>query len=144
MKQAIATLFAAVLILAFAGPAHANDMKLTATPNAGGSSPSVVLNWVQGIVPANSTCPSGSGSTAVTANVILRGSATGGETTLTTITTPGITYTDSAVTPGTTYFYEVEATNCAGTSGPSNEVSVTIPNPLAPAPPTDLTVTTQQ
>lgn len=51
-----------------------------------------------------------------------------------------LTYTDTAVVAGTTYWYEVTAVNSAGESGPSNEVSATVPL-LVPAAPSGLTAT---
>jgi hypothetical protein len=140
MKRAI---LAVAILLAVAGTANAGGTALKAKANAAGTPPAVVLTWTQGTVPAGSTCPSGSGSTAVTGNVILRGTTAGGETVLATLTSPATTYTDTSVTPGTSYFYTVEAVNCTGTSGASNEATLIIPNPQAPNPPTGLTVTTQ-
>ena len=51
-----------------------------------------------------------------------------------------LTYTDTAVVAGTTYWYEVTAVNSVGESGPSNEVSATVPL-LVPAAPSGLTAT---
>ena len=105
---------------------------------------SVTLSWTQAVVPAGATCPSGSGSIAVTANTIYRGTTSGSETSYATLSTPATTYTDTGVTAGASYVYEVTATNCASESAKSNEVSATIPNPLPPGAPTGLTVTGSQ
>ena len=47
---------------------------------------------------------------------------------------PTSPYVDNTVVGGKTYFYEVTATNAAGESGPSNEVTATITVSLPPAP----------
>jgi fibronectin type 3 domain-containing protein len=49
------------------------------------------------------------------------------------------TYHDTALSPGNTYFYEVQATNAAGSSAFSNAFQATTPTP--PAPPTNLVAT---
>src|SRR5262249_41017218 len=60
---------------------------------------------------------------------VLRGTATGGPygTVATNVTSTN--YTDTGLTNGTTYYYVVTATNSAGTSGNSSEVSAA-PQPL--------------
>jgi outer membrane protein assembly factor BamB len=64
-----------------------------------------------------------SGTAPITYN-LWRGTATGGETLLTSgLSATG--YVDNGVTNGTTYYYEVTATNVAGTSGFSGEASAT-------------------
>jgi chitinase len=40
---------------------------------------------------------------------------------------PGTAYADAAVSPGSTYWYEVRASNTAGTSAPSTPASATVP-----------------
>ena len=67
-----------------------------------------------------------------TGYTILRGTATGTETILTTIpaTVPVTKYMDTTGTGGTTYFYEVEGTNPAANppvTPASNEVSALFP-----------------
>lgn len=74
----------------------------------------------------------------VTSYNVMRGTASGAEILLTTSTAAN--YTDSSVVEGTTYFYVVSAVNAAGTSGASNEVSVSIPL-TAPSAPTNLVAT---
>lgn len=76
---------------------------------------SVTLNW--------SGPPAG--TPAITTYTIYRGNSSGGESMLTTVSGPGTQYTDSAVTPGTSYYYQVTATNSAGTSAMSAETSAT-------------------
>ncbi len=52
-------------------------------------------------------------------------------------TGPGTSYTDTAVSNGTTYYYVVQASNSAGTSGNSNQASAT-PTVAIPAAPSNL------
>jgi fibronectin type 3 domain-containing protein len=74
-------------------------------------------------------------SSGATGYLVLRGITGGGP--YTQIATPtGASYTDSGLKNGTTYFYVVAATNSAGTSGNSAEVSAT---PAAPT--ADVTIT---
>lgn len=47
--------------------------------------------------------------------------------------TGNVTFVDTAVTLGSTYQYRVRAVNVAGSSGPSNTVTVTVAPPAAPA-----------
>jgi hypothetical protein len=53
--------------------------------------------------------------------------ATGTYTTITTTGANATTYSDTGVTDGTLYYYQVSATNSAGDSAYSNEVSGTTP-----------------
>jgi fibronectin type 3 domain-containing protein len=95
---------------------------LIATP---GSS-SVALAWL--------TVP------GVTSYNVLRGTTSGGETLLTSVSSSASTYTDDSVTNGTTYYYEITGTNSTGTGAPSNEASAE-PAASAPPAPTNLTAT---
>jgi fibronectin type 3 domain-containing protein len=61
------------------------------------------------------------GGSAVTGYQVLRGTASGAETLLTTTTARS--YDDSAPAAGQTYYYKVTATNAAGTSPSSGEVA---------------------
>lgn len=96
---------------------------------------SVTLTWA----------PNSTGDPVTTYN-ILRGTATGAEsstpigTVAASACTTSCTYTDSTVVGGTTYFYEITATNSGGTSGPSPEVSFSVPF-FAPAVPNKPTIT---
>jgi cellulose 1,4-beta-cellobiosidase len=66
----------------------------------------------------------------------MRGTASGGEAAIASgVTTTS--FTDTTVSNGTPYFYEVEASNSGGTSGPSGEISATPTGP--PAAPQGLT-----
>lgn len=98
----------------------------------------VTLTWTQSPNPTctPTACP-------VTGNQVLRGTATGQETLLATLSTPSTQYVDNTVQAGLTYFYEVTAVNANGASGPSAEVSAVIPNQVVPNAPTGLTATPQ-
>ena len=75
----------------------------------------VTLSW---------SAPSSNGGSAITNYNIYKGTASGGETLLTTLGNV-LAYTDMAVTNGQTYYYQVTAVNSVGESGRSNEVSAT-------------------
>jgi len=65
-----------------------------------------------------------SGSSAVKTYQILRGTASGAETLLTTVNAPQTRYDDLSATDTTkTYYYKVIATNRIGSSPPNNEIS---------------------
>jgi len=64
---------------------------------------------------------------------VLRGTASGGETLLSTVSST--TYQDTAVTNGVPYYYEVAGVNSTGTGEVSNEASAT-PVAAAPSAPT--------
>jgi hypothetical protein len=96
-----------------------------------GTTPCVLLNWVQGVVP--------SGAPAVTANNVYRGTTSGSETLLTSLTSPSTSYADTSVVVGNTYYYEVTALNPLE-SGKSSEAVAAL---LAPNAPSGLTTTPQ-
>ncbi|MGD0733387.1 MAG: fibronectin type III domain-containing protein, partial [Terracidiphilus sp.] len=85
---------------------------------ATGGNTAVALSWL--------TVP------GATSYNILRGTASGGETLLTSVSSSASSYTDTAVTNGVTYYYEITGTNSTGTGAPSNEASAT---PVSSAPP---------
>ena len=106
------------------GSAPGAPSSLTAT--AGNATAS--LNWT-------------AGSGAVSYNVY-RGTTAGGESA--TAVATGVTvmpYNDPGLTNGTTYYYKVKSVNGFGTSGYSNEASVTPSAPAVPAAPRMLTQT---
>jgi fibronectin type 3 domain-containing protein len=80
---------------------------LVATPGNG----SVALTWT-----------AGAGATSYS---IYRGTTSGGEGTTPVGTATSNSFTDTGLTNGTTYYYKVSATNSAGTSAQSSEVSAT-------------------
>lgn len=87
----------------------------------------VNLNWAAPV-----------GSTVVSYD-IKRGLVKGEEVSIGSSTTPS--YVDTAnLIEGTTYFYVVDSVNSAGESGPSNEVTATVPFSI-PGAPTNLVAT---
>jgi fibronectin type 3 domain-containing protein len=89
------------------GTAPATPAGLVATAGNG----SVALSWTA--------------SSGATSYSIYRGTTAGGEGTTPVATTTTNSYTDTGLTNGTTYYYKVSATNSAGTSAQSSEVSAT-------------------
>ena len=89
--------------------------------------------------PTGLTATAGNGSVALawtasagaTSYSIYRGTAPGGEGTTPVGTSTTNSFTDTGLTNGTTYYYKVSASNSAGTSALSSEVSAT---PSASAP----------
>src|SRR5580693_6736938 len=83
--------------------------------------------------PAGLTASTGNGavtlawtaSAGATSYSIYRGTAAGGEGTTPVGTSTTTSFTDTGLTNGTTYYYEVSASNSAGTSALSSEVSAT-------------------
>ena len=73
------------------------------------------------------------GTPAITTYTIYRGTSSGGESMLATVSGPATQYTDSAVTPGTAYYYQVTASNSAGTSAASAEASAIPGGTTSPA-----------
>lgn len=122
---------------------------LVVVPAAKAQTHTVTLAWTPSVVtPSNPPAP-------VLSYTILKGTTSGGEGSFVTVPvaslpacptgTPAgkLCYIDSAVVNGTTYFYEIVATNSAGSSIPSSEISAVIPlpNPTVPAAPQGLTGT---
>jgi hypothetical protein len=130
MKKAAIALFSVLALTLIAIGVQGQKLKATATAH------SATLNWTQGTVPGNCVpaCP-------VTGNNVYRAASPGAEgtTPYAVLSSPVTTFTDTAVTGGLTYYYMVTAVNSGGESGKSNEASVTIPNAVAPNPPTGLT-----
>ena len=80
------------------------------------------------------TAPTSGG--APSSYIVMRSTTSGGETAI----AGGVTttsFTDTTVSNGATYYYEIEATNSGGTSGPSNEAFASPTGP--PAAPQSLT-----
>lgn len=87
-------------------------------------------------------------SSGVTGYNVYRGSIAGGEsgTPVNSALITGTTFSDTGVLATQTYFYVVKAfcpTCSPNLSGPSNEVSATVPADPQPAPPTGVTLTAQ-
>ncbi len=101
------------------GPLTPGSPSLSANPGSG----TVHLSW---------TVPSGSGITNYNVN---RGTASGGETLLTTVGNV-TSYDDNAVSDGVTYYYLVAAVNPYGPGLPSAEASATPGSPAPNSPPT--------
>jgi fibronectin type 3 domain-containing protein len=89
----------------------------------------IILTW---------STPTTNGGSAVTGYIVYRGTSSGSEAVYVTLPVQ-LSYTDNRVNTTTTYFYEVTATNEAGSSGFSNEVSGRpSSNPSVPSAPLNL------
>ena len=96
----------------------------SATPYTTAGAPRLTAtSGVKTQVPLSWTVPSNGGQ-PILGYRIFRGTASGGEVLIQTIST-GTTYVDSTVTGGTTYWYRVAAYTSAGDGALSNEVSAT-------------------
>ena len=80
----------------------------------------VSLSWI---------IPASNGGSAITSYNVYRGTSSGGETLLTSVSASTTSYTDGTVTNGQAYFYKVTAVNSVGQSPQSNEANAT---PVAP------------
>ena len=95
--------------------------EVSATPTTLPGTPTLVATAGKGQVKLTWTAPT-DGGTPLTGYAIYRGTATGAETLVQTIST-GTSYVDTNVAAGSSYFYEVAAVNRNGTGARSNEVS---------------------
>jgi fibronectin type 3 domain-containing protein len=115
----------------------ANSAEVSATPAAPVSAPNAPTGVVATAGNAQVTL-SWNASVGATSYVVKRGTASGGP--YTQVGTPTTTsFTDSGLTNGTKYFYVIEASNSAGLSANSAEVSATPTAPTATTP--DVTIT---
>ncbi len=130
MKVVIMTLV--LLSMGLSVPAQKAKKPLKATLTAH----SVTLTWGVSTVPT--------GAPPVTGYNVYRGTVPGGEGS-TPLASPGnvLTFVDSTVTAGGNFCYQVTGVSTGGESGKSNEVCLTIPNIVAPNPPTNLAGTVQ-
>jgi hypothetical protein len=78
------------------------------------------------------------GGTPITGYKLYRGTSSGGETLLTTVSASTTNYNDTGLTNGTSYYYRVAAVNAIGTSQTSNEVALTPAVKAAPSAPRKL------
>jgi len=69
------------------------------------------------------SAPSSNGGTTITGYKVFRGTSSGGESYLITVT--GLSYTNTGLTNGQTYYYQVCAVSAVGDGPNSNEVSAT-------------------
>jgi fibronectin type 3 domain-containing protein len=112
---------------------------VTATPQSGSvTAPGAPTNLTSvgqaGQIQLTWDAPANDGHSPITNYAILRGTAVGQETLLTTVGNV-TSYVDTSVVVGTRYFYEVEAVNAVGPSNPSGETSAAA-NSGVPSPPT--------
>ncbi len=78
-------------------------------------------------------------SPGATSYNIYRGTTSGGEGTTPVGTSTSTGFTDTGLTNGTQYYYKISATNSAGTSAQSGEVTA-IPTTTSPPPPSSLQI----
>lgn len=101
---------------------------VTLYPNQGGSQhcsstiPIAPTDLSATAVPPTQVNLSWTASTGATGYNILRGITSTGESSTPVGTTTGTTFSDTGLTQGKTYYYVIQATNCAGKSSNSNEV----------------------
>jgi hypothetical protein len=107
------------------GISRVDQITITA---ATGSLPGDPMN-LTGVAGSGQVALSWTASTGATSYHVYRGTVFDGEATtpIATVTSPS--YTDTSVTNGTLYFYEVAAANGVGTSGDTDQITMT---PMAP------------
>lgn len=96
----------------------------SATPGAG----KVTLSW---------SAPTSNGGSALTGYVVYDGTTATPATKVTTVSSTTTSVSVSGLTAGTTYYFDVVATNTAGSSTPSNVLSA-VPSVAPPSAPTSL------
>jgi subtilase family serine protease len=99
---------------------------------ASGGNAVVNLSW---------SAPASNGGSAITSYRIYRGTSSGAETLLTSVS-PTTSYSDTGVTSGITYYYEVTAVNVPGEGPRSNEASAAPTTSTVPTAPRNLTART--
>ena len=80
------------------------------------------------------SAPSDDGGSAITEYKIYRGTSSGGESYLTSVSVPTTYYKDTTVTNGQTYYYQVSAVNYVGEGEKSNEKSAAPASKQIPTP----------
>jgi len=115
----------AVSLQGWVGPGHSPGATVAASPTltVTPGPTSNALSW---------TSPSDNGSW-VYEYQIYRGTSSGGETLLATVTAPNLTYVDYGLTAGTTYYYKVAAVNGEG-QGRASAEQTGVPQAGNPAP----------
>lgn len=104
------------------GSALSNEIQ--AVPAAGGPGTAPAAPTGLSAAPGNgSIAVSWSASTGAASYSVYRGTAPGGQGSTAVGTVTGTSFTDTGLTNGTRYYYKVRATNAAGSSGLSAEVS---------------------
>lgn len=103
------------------GISRLDEVTVTA---AAGALPSDPTN-LAGVAASGQVALSWTASAGATAYNVYRGTAFDGEATTPIATVTAPSYTDRSVANGTLYFYEVAATNGAGISGDSNQLTMT-------------------
>ena len=103
------------------GISRVDEITVTA---ATGSLPSDPTN-LTGVAGSDQVALSWTASTGATSYNVYRGTVFDGEATTPIATVSSPSYTDTSVTNGTLYFYEVAATNSVGTSGDTNQITMT-------------------
>ncbi|MDE1862849.1 MAG: fibronectin type III domain-containing protein [Thaumarchaeota archaeon] len=107
------------------GTTTATDPSAPTSLVAAGGDAQISLSW---------SAPSSDGGSAITGYNIYRGTASGGETKYSSVSSSQTAYNDTSVTNGIKYYYEVTAVNAVGESARSGEASAT-PQTDATAPP---------
>lgn len=124
------------------GSPQANNLISYISQPASPTTPSTPQNLVatggNNLVSLSWQAPSSTGGSAITSYTISRGTSSGGEVLLTSVSGNTLSYQDNAVTNGQTYYYYVNAVNSVGASSRSNEVSVAPISPTAPSAPQNL------
>lgn len=126
MKKALAVILMVICSVAVMGSKPANaGMHLFAVPQTGSSGHSVALTCTPGVV--------ASGQDPATSFNFKRSATTGGPYALEGSAST-CAFTDTNVSAGQKWFYIATGVNAGGESGPSNEVSATIPTFPPPTP----------
>jgi endoglucanase len=102
----------------------ANSSQASATPQATVTIPAAPTN-LSGIAGNAQVALSWTASTGATSYTVKRATTSGGAYTNVATGVTSTTYTNTGLTNGTTYYFVVSAVNSAGSSGNSNQVSVT-------------------
>jgi subtilase family serine protease len=108
------------------------------TPTAPSAPQNLLATGGNAVVSLSWQAPASNGGSTISSYNIYRGTSSGGETLLISVSSSTLSYQDTTVTNGVTYYYYVTATNTVGTSPNSNEVSATPTAPTVPSAPQNL------